>query len=163
MINPFDAHFADIQNVKASGNNNYVMPGVYRAKIDSVTMKRNRKQEDIFVIQMTVLEIVAPISKTASGKQTESNPTGTSMSHVIKFAGPGAEMALPNIKGFCIAAIDGFADASNQTELIKMIYSDAQPLAGQEILVEAVGILTKRDTDFTQIRYSPAPTSTTAE
>ena len=65
-------------------------------------------------------------------------------------------MALPNIKGFCIAAIDGFADAPNQGELIKMVYSDAQPLAGQEIIVNASAILTKRETDFTQIRYSPA-------
>ncbi len=154
--NPFDKYFGDIGNVNASGNNTYVRPGRYLAEILAVEMKQNRSEEDIFVIEMLVRKVLATVDKTAEGKPNVSNSVGTKMSQVIKFVGAGADMALPNIKGFCEAAIEGFAGASadEQRAAIGFTTGPEEPLKGVVVEVDAAAILTRGNKrDFTQIRY----------
>lgn len=154
--NPFDKYFGGIEDVNASGNNVYVRPSRYLAEVSGVFMRQNRNDEDLFVIELIVKKILSEVTKTAEGHDTVPNAVGTKMSHVIKFVGAGADMALPNIKGFCNAAIDGFreADGDTQRDAIKLATSEEQPLRGVVVEVDAAAILTKKaKKDFTQIRY----------
>lgn len=156
MSNPFEKYFGDIGNVSASGNNTYVRPGRYLGEVIAVEMKQNRNEEDIFVVEMLVRKVLATVAETAEGKPNSSNSVGTKMSQVIKFVGAGADMALPNIKGFCEAAIDGFAGGSPDEQKAAIAYATGteQPLKGVVVEVDAAAILTKAaKRDFTQIRY----------
>ena len=156
MSNPFEKYFDDIGSVSASGNNTYVRPGRYLGEVLAVEMKQNRNEEDIFVIEMLVRKVLATVDKTAEGKPNSSNSVGTKMSQVIKFVGAGADMAVPNIKGFCESAIDGFAGGSAEDQKAAIAYATGteQPLKGIVVEVDAAAILTKgAKRDFTQIRY----------
>lgn len=156
MANPFDKYFKNIGDVNASGNNTYVRPSRYLAEITGVFMKQNRSGEDIFVIEMIVRKVLAVVEKTAEGHDNVPNAVGTKMSHVIKFTGPGADMALPNIKGFLNATVEGFREANNEEQQAAVHYvaGDEQPLRGVVVEVDAAAILTKSSRkDFTQIRY----------
>ena len=158
MSNIFDKYFdADkLEETNESGNNTYVRPSRYIAEIMRVEMKQNRNEEDIFVIEMRVLKILSEVLRTAEDKATSPNAVGTKMSQVIKFAGGGKDMALPNIKGFMNAAVPPFRtyDGKQQKEAIAFAASKEEPLKGVVLEVDAAAILTKGSKkDFTQVRY----------
>lgn len=90
-----------------------------------------------------------------NGVTVRSNREGLSTSHLISFAGKGAEMALPNIKHFAERCVDGFdgADDETQEKALALVVSEAQPLTGLMVEVAARSIPTKEGKDFTKITY----------
>jgi len=158
MTNPFSG----IGKTKASMDANYVTPGHYVNRIDRVILKKNRTGSDIFIIEMTVLHALSVEETVMNGKTLSSNREGLPCSQLISFAGAGAEMALPNIKAFAQAVVEGFVEAQDQKDaegndlqelVLASIVSDDQPLAGMMVEVTARSIRTKKDTDYTKVSY----------
>jgi hypothetical protein len=151
MTNPFSG----IGQTKASRDANYVNPGGYIMRIDSVRMKKNRKDGPIFVIELTPLHVLREESTLMNGVDVKSNRLGVGCTHLIPFTGPGAEMALPNIKAFAETVIPGFAEAGGkeQEEALALVTGDEQPLAGMMVEITARPIVTRSKKDFTKVNY----------
>jgi len=149
MSSPFDG----IQTTAASRDANYVTPGHYVMRIDDVRLKKNRKEEPIFVIEMTPLHVLASELCKMNGKDTASNKQGVPCTHLIPFTGPGKDMALPNIKAFVLGCQPGTDEADIDEDAMQFIVSDDQPLSGSVVEVVARSIRTKSDKDFTKINY----------
>lgn len=145
---------------KASRDANYVTPGHYVMRIDSVRMKANRKSEPIFVVEMTPIHVLAedPLTETEglmNGIPTVSNKRGVPCTHLIPLTGPGQEMAMPNMMAFAESLVPGLADESpaEKEAVMDTIVSDEQPLAGLLVEVVARCIVTRKKTHFTKITY----------
>jgi hypothetical protein len=153
--------FAGIGGAKASRDANYVTPGHYVMRLDGVWVRPNRLGNDNFIVEMMPLHVLAEDPCTMNGKPTFSNKKGIPCSHLVPFVGKGAEMALPNIKGFAECCVEGFAEAQDevdengnvQEQILKLIVTDDQPLSGLMVEVIARSIRTKSDSDFTKITY----------
>lgn len=153
MKNPF----AGIEGVKASRDANYVTPGHYVMRLDAVKIKENRKGEPIFLVEMTPLHVLVAeevVAKTKKGNETlRSNKPGVPCTQLISFAGPGGDMALPNIKAF-VCGVTGCAEEEVTQDVMKSITSEEQPLAGVMVEVSARLIRTRNtDLDFTKVKY----------
>ena len=146
--------FATIGGVDASRDSNYVNPGHYIMRIDAVKMKENRKGDDIFIVEQTPLHVLAAEECMMNKAPTRSNKPGITCSHLIPFAGPGKDMALPNVKAFAETVVEGFAEnPDKQAALMLVITGDKQPLAGLMVEVVARSIVTRSGSDFTKVVY----------
>lgn len=161
-------YFAGLGNTKESKDANYVTPGHYIMRLDNVRMKENRKGDAIFVVEQTPIhllraDLLEEQGGCMNGIPTRSNQEGIPCTHLISFAGAGAEMAMPNIKAFAVAVIDGFAEAAGQKDadgndlqeqIMALVVSDEQPLAGTMVEVIARSIKTRAKKDFTKVTYA---------
>jgi hypothetical protein len=145
---------------KASRDANYVTPGHYVVRLDSVRMKTNKDDDPIFVIEQTPLHIIAEDKLEEqggcmNGKPVRSNKRGVQATHLIPLTGKGKAMAWPNIMAFGEAVIPGFAEASeaDKEETMDLVVTDEQPLAGLMVEVVARSIKTRSESDFTKITY----------
>jgi hypothetical protein len=147
-------------SAKANRDANYVTPGHYINRIESVQMKKNRSDKPIFVIEMTPIHVLAEDQLLEqdgkmNGKPVRSNKRGILCTHLIPLTGPGEDMAWGNIMAFGEAIIPGFAEAdeAEREETMDLVCEDDQPLAGILVEVVARSIKTRRETDFTKITY----------
>jgi len=172
-------YFTGAGTTKSSRDSNYVTPGHYIMRIESVRQKLNREDAAIFVIEMLPIHVIAKDllednrqPGTMNGTPTFSNKKGVPCSHLISFTGPGKDMALPNIKAFAEVLVPGFAEAFGEMAidpdtkekydvqertLEGLVEEDgefAQPLAGMLVEVIARSIVTQKSKkDFTKITY----------
>ena len=140
--------FTGINDAEVTAGGRYFAPGNYRVKIKGVkVIESRRSKKDLFIIECEVLE-----------STNDKYKPGSTASQVIVM---NEIMSLPNVKGFMCAAsgVDPEDDDANDkvgkqwTELTgkKMSFEDAceyaispdQPLAGTELELECVEIITK--------------------
>ena len=145
--------FAGMKDTKASRDANYVTPGHYVMRVDGVHLRENRSNQPIFIIEMTPLHVLSSETCLMNNVNTVSNKAGVPCTHLIPLEGKGKDMALPNIKAFLLAAIEGSEDADIDEETVNDVVADNQPLAGLMLEVTARSIRTKANTDFTKVVY----------
>lgn len=134
--------FDKIGNVKAKVQANYISPGHYVCRIDKVLAKQNRKQEDTFIIEMTVIHVF-------DDNDGKGHKIGEEISNVINFR---HDMALPNIKRFLCAVLDR-PESDITSQVCERVCSDKQPLAGLIVEIQAKPTVTKAGNDFTDVGY----------
>lgn len=140
--------FSGIEDAKVGGGGVYFLEGLYRCEIVKVFAMKSRKNEDLFIVECKVIT-----SNNAKRKEGSACSWVVNMKH---------DAALGNIKGFIAAAngIDptdtGTVDAEVNEEAVETACSDANPLAGQLVDLEATEILTRAKTPFTLHKWKPA-------
>lgn len=137
------AKFVGMKDAKVGAGGVYFLEGRYRVKLVRAFMLQSRKSGDLFTVEAMVVRSTCA-----------QRPPGLKCSWQVKM---GQDMALPNIKGF-LAACNGadpsndlevqaaFTDANGQDvseETAEMAVSDENPLAGIELDLEVVTIMTR--------------------
>jgi hypothetical protein len=139
--------FSKIGEVRPKIQANYFKPGHYLVRIDRVLGKKNRKDEDQFIVEMTVIHVY-------NDMEGKGHKVGEECANVINFK---HDMALPNVKRFCMAVLQR-PEADITPTVCERIVSDKQPLAGVIVEVQAINTVTKKGNDFTDVGYKrPVP------
>lgn len=141
--------FSKIGEVRPKIQANYFKPGHYLVRLDKVLGKKNRKGEDQFVIEMTIVHVYNDMD----GK---GHKVGEECANVINFK---HDMALPNVKRFLMACLQR-PEQDITPQVCDRVVSDKQPLAGLIVEVQAINTVTKKGQDFTDVGYKrPVPAS----
>ena len=132
--------FGKINEATYSDGGVYVLPGVYRFKIRNVLYKRTRQQKDAFIAEFEVLESTNP-----------ERPVGSTCSWMVTL---DKEPALGNIKQFLAEAM-GQPMVAITEQVVEAVISAGNPLGAKGVCVRAsaVNIKTKRNTDFTKVKF----------
>lgn len=134
------------------GSDGEPTPGNYVVEIDAVKEVENWQGKGFTVIELTVVE-----------SNVESRPTGTQASWVLKDDDP---MFGPNFKAFLMAAFKETDPKQIDKRVGQLVLSEKQPLAGKQVAVEVVQILTKKEKkDFNKhnwFAYEPEATKKSA-
>lgn len=119
----------------------YVIPGVYRVKINSVKEKETRKGETAFIVELIVDESNNP-----------QRAPGTFMTYMILLK---HDSALGNIKHFCAAAWNIPEKDVLGAHPQAAIDEAKQPLANIMLRLVATNTKTKAGGDFTKCLFMP--------
>lgn len=142
--------FQNIENAKMTFASNYFKDGHYFALIREVKYIVSRQQVPFVIIGQTIL----------CGLPGAENllRDGEECTHMLKAT---ADMFLGNFKQF-VSAVAGCEPDEVTLEICQQITSDAQPLAGMLIEVEAKTISLKKPPhgDFTVVTYKRAVSAT---
>ena len=142
MVSLFDR----IKGAKASADSNYFTPGEYLVRIDRVLEKRNRKENDIFIVECTIAHVFTAtgsvVVEPAPGEENLApKKPGEQVGWVVNFSGKGADSAPGNVKAFILNVTDSEEAETNEDDLRKcyeQIVGPEQRLAGQFCRVSAV-------------------------
>ncbi len=146
--------FGGIKGAKYSEGGVYLLDGVYRLEIQSCKTINTRNKGPAFVSEFKVLESSNP-----------ARTVGMSCSWMVMLTGNQAETALGNIKQFLENALPGL-DFSKLTDdegeaAVDTIVSEGNPMKGKLVRCTATTIKTKKNTDFTKVKYMPDSSSAT--
>lgn len=157
--------FSNIKKAKATKGGDYIQPGNYLFEIQRVKLQDNQTDENTkwFVVEVKVLEAQQ------TNDEVKPNAVGTEPAWLVevpKNADPEknqkAAMALGNVKAFLESAFGALAVASGETppdeEDIDGDFADAavsedNPLAGTRITANAFYKKTKKNTNFTRVKW----------
>ena len=132
--------FAGIGEADVSKGGVYVLPGVYKCRINRVVSKDSRQSGTGFIVELNILESDNP-----------DRPVGTDMSWTTwnKF-----ESFLGNVKR-CICQLTGEEEKNIDEESVVDVLADDQPLAGMEVIVKGVNTKTRAGKDFCVVDFEP--------
>lgn len=134
--------FGKINEAKYSEGGIYILPGVYRLRVDTVKAIRTRTAKDAFVVEVTIME--------STNKDRLPGSACTWMVTLDK------EPALGNIKQFISVAapceMDQVTEAVAEAVTVEK-GENAQPLKGRIVRCSAVEIMTKANRPFTKVKF----------
>jgi hypothetical protein len=133
--------FAGIKESKTQEGGVYFLPGLYVVRIDKVKVGETRKEEQFFVVETTILESDNPERRPGSS---------CSWMTLDRFDG-----FLGSVKSFVAVATDSDPDEVDEAG-VEMLVSNANPLMGTILRVEALNIKTRSQRDFTKVTFKPA-------
>ena len=138
--------FTDIKTAKGRIDANYVRPSHFLARIDACKTGETRKGDGFMVIEMTVIEDLAP---NEFDQGTYGHRAGESVSHMMM-----AKHAsfLGNVKAFIKAVLQMDEDAIEPAHA-EAICADDQPLQHTIIEVVARETETRAGNPFTVVNY----------
>jgi len=130
--------FGGIDKAKYSEGGIYLLPGVYRLRVDAVKHIKTRTGKEAFVVEFCVLE--------SSNAQ---RLPGSSVSWMVTF---DKEPALGNVKQFVSTAAN--CEFDQVTEAVcEAVVSEKNPLKGANVRCSAVEIMTKANRPFTKVKF----------
>lgn len=148
--------FSGVEQAQATKGGVYVLPGSYLVEVVACHPIRNRKREDLVLVELKIVE----------STNAERKP-GTSMSWLPKVQ---TDTFLPNIKAYFAAIFD--SPESDVTEAVCEMAMDTVGPNGQvtktglahgrRVRLNAQMVKTQKGGDFTKLNWSPYAASAAA-
>lgn len=130
--------FGGVGDAKYNEGGVYFQPGRYLVRVDVVKTGESRKKVEFFVVECTILYSENPELK-----------KGGSVSWMVM---SDWDTYLGNIKHFVSVAQEVEMDEVDE-EGVEMCVSDENPLAGTFLVAVAANVKTKKDADFTKVKW----------
>lgn len=130
--------FSNISNAQYSEGGNYLKDGVFRLEIKKTILKKTRKGPMGFIVECGILE--------------STNPAHIVGSEATWMVTDDKEPFLGNVKQFIATALEVEMAEINE-EVAELIVGDEQPLKGKIVRASGINILTRKNTNFTKIKF----------
>ncbi len=142
-----------IDGASARIDANYVNPSHFIGRINAVKTGETRKSEGFFVVEMTVIEDLAPneYDKGAYGHRAGEDVSHMMMSKHDSFAG--------NVKAF-LKNVLGIPEGEIKDEHALAVCADDQPLENTIVEIVARETMTRANKPFTVVAYKGEVTAT---
>lgn len=131
--------FGGVEKAQVSKGGVYVLPGAFIVAIDSIKHVLSRKKEDLYCVEMVVLD-----------SNNDERPEGSKMSWMVNFK---HDSALGNIKEF-LAVVKGESEDDITEDDCEESWSEENPYAGTALRLNAANVKTKSGGDFTKCSWS---------
>jgi len=140
--------FANVRNVKTRVEANYIRPGIYWLFINRVRVGTSRKNDDYTAIELTVIRV---LDDRMDHQLPGSRPHSVleSCTHMLMMK---HEPSIGNFRAFLVG-VTGIADANIDMDACTLVSTDANPLGGTVVLVDATSIRTRKGEPFTAVGY----------
>lgn len=140
--------FSGADEASGSRTSLYIAPGKYISRINAIKTGQTRKKRDFVVIETSCLAVIREDNDSQTG-QPCSNRAGTSPSHMIMM---DSDTGLPNVIA-AVRDICGVSDDEITEAKLTQVCSDAQPLQGWIVIINAIEITTRSGNPFTKVDY----------